>query len=1095
MSFPPPHGGQYGFPRLPSDPQILQGHQHHQHHQQQQQQQQQQAQRQVQRQAQQFQFQQYQRQFAFNNVLNNAQTYSFGSGETAYYHPAAVPPQALFDSHPHHQQQQQQQQQQQRQQQQQLLRAQRQLPPPPFLYPSRHQPSSPSLFGHNSAASTSVILPQLQPALQSPLQQTDQNSGIGTGLGIGIGLGIGPGSIAGTPTGTTSGIGTAVSAAYHRGHDGRYNAFVAPKPVPTPGLGYSYFPEDGAGRFPSLNYPRTTLPQLAPLLPAVYGEQPQESTAYPYSMTSPSPAFGRNHQYMVSSASLQQQKRHISQQQNQVQQSVQQVPHQPVQLYASPTTPHRVESQQQPPTKDYPKPLKEQQQQQLQQLLQHKSKSHEPRSEQPLSHTPEQEQIVKKPTPQSRASNPPSQRSSFPKIEVHIVKTPRETQNLQQPRSMSPVKEKKPRPKKKSLVSDPAAEDLIPPDLTIDYQTLLLSLADEYMDAAHCQGANLAASRNQNGIEEYYRLIATGLACLETVLKSRRLSPQVEAVVRLRYALIVYEETDNEFEAESALTKGNQLLDLKYTMQQLLARTLFKSNPKAALKAVDGMIQEVEVYGNNAWEYGFRFLRASLSLSSPHQQDHSAGLHNLRCISTAAQGRGDKAIVAVSNALEALAHLQFSSGSETVEQAQRCLAQARSYQLDTELANLPHLSTMLQLVDITISLFNSDSAQAASKLPSLQQTMDANLQNPNWRQDGMFFVPVASAGTVTNTHSGTILRSEKGGTIGLTMSWLSKHDLYAISYFVSAVILSGKTVHDANKAEKYLQEGLGLIADSFEDPLDIGESFARSSTRFEWKQCLRCNMLLQLILIACAKSDFAAALKNLDLLESVAEQLGDALDLVTKVMILYVRGVIHQSMGERELAITIFQDPIFDLETFTIKGIQNCVQRDIAILCALNTALLQYDPESPHSSTGILQRVEPYCHASTNQRVKAAYHIVSATIRCESSVQTKHDLHLAVNISQKTNNAQVTYLAVSYLAWKYFRGVISPQAEKNTMLAHAMAKTADNKLWRSITEELLADSLERHGKPRDAVAARRRADVIVASLPAALREVNPSYHP
>jgi hypothetical protein len=29
-------------------------------------------------------------------------------------------------------------------------------------------------------------------------------------------------------------------------------------------------------------------------------------------------------------------------------------------------------------------------------------------------------------------------------------------------------------------------------------------------------------------------------------------------------------------------------------MQQLLARMLFKSNPKAAVKTVDGMIQDVE---------------------------------------------------------------------------------------------------------------------------------------------------------------------------------------------------------------------------------------------------------------------------------------------------------------------------------------------------------------------------------------------------------------------------------------------------------------------------------------------------------------------
>jgi Cohesin loading factor len=40
----------------------------------------------------------------------------------------------------------------------------------------------------------------------------------------------------------------------------------------------------------------------------------------------------------------------------------------------------------------------------------------------------------------------------------------------------------------------------------------------------------------------------------------------------------------------------NRMLDLKYSMQHLLARMLYKSNPKAALKAVDGMIQDVEAY-------------------------------------------------------------------------------------------------------------------------------------------------------------------------------------------------------------------------------------------------------------------------------------------------------------------------------------------------------------------------------------------------------------------------------------------------------------------------------------------------------------------
>lgn len=52
-----------------------------------------------------------------------------------------------------------------------------------------------------------------------------------------------------------------------------------------------------------------------------------------------------------------------------------------------------------------------------------------------------------------------------------------------------------------------------------DYQVLLLSLADEYFDAAHSQGTVLAASRQEGDIEQYHKLIATGLCCLEVVLK------------------------------------------------------------------------------------------------------------------------------------------------------------------------------------------------------------------------------------------------------------------------------------------------------------------------------------------------------------------------------------------------------------------------------------------------------------------------------------------------------------------------------------------------------------------------------------------------
>lgn len=53
----------------------------------------------------------------------------------------------------------------------------------------------------------------------------------------------------------------------------------------------------------------------------------------------------------------------------------------------------------------------------------------------------------------------------------------------------------------------------------LDYQVLLLSLAEDYFNAAHGQGSLVALAQRGMEMESYYKLVATGLSCLETVLK------------------------------------------------------------------------------------------------------------------------------------------------------------------------------------------------------------------------------------------------------------------------------------------------------------------------------------------------------------------------------------------------------------------------------------------------------------------------------------------------------------------------------------------------------------------------------------------------
>lgn len=52
----------------------------------------------------------------------------------------------------------------------------------------------------------------------------------------------------------------------------------------------------------------------------------------------------------------------------------------------------------------------------------------------------------------------------------------------------------------------------------VDYQLLLISLADEYFLVAHGRETLDAIARGETDLQFYYKLIATGLGCLEVLL-------------------------------------------------------------------------------------------------------------------------------------------------------------------------------------------------------------------------------------------------------------------------------------------------------------------------------------------------------------------------------------------------------------------------------------------------------------------------------------------------------------------------------------------------------------------------------------------------
>ena len=343
-------------------------------------------------------------------------------------------------------------------------------------------------------------------------------------------------------------------------------------------------------------------------------------------------------------------------------------------------------------------------------------------------------------------------------------------------------------------------------------QLLLLSLAEEYIAAAHAIAPMLSLIRGQGDLEQYHQLIATGLSCMEIVLRKFRLHPRMESTLSLRYATLLFEETENTAEAEAILSKGitlcerNKLLDLKYSMQHLLARVLFKTNSRAAFKHLDSVIAEAEAYQHVVWSYALRFLRVSLSLQKASGLELLSAVQNLRAISDLSHANGDRAVFVTCATLEAMVHLR-THGLDSIEQAQRAIASARSHQLQMTSKESAQILTLLNCVDLACALLQGTPDQAEAKMTAFQALLDETGDSNSWPADGLFTVPIdVRTGDQLTGSTGNIFQMDPSTNKQcITFSWLSQRDLYALGYYLSAV-----SVHLSNKEKttEYLLQGI-----------------------------------------------------------------------------------------------------------------------------------------------------------------------------------------------------------------------------------------------------------------------------------------------
>ncbi|KAF7507038.1 hypothetical protein GJ744_010966 [Endocarpon pusillum] len=640
----------------------------------------------------------------------------------------------------------------------------------------------------------------------------------------------------------------------------------------------------------------------------------------------------------------------------------------------------------------------------------------------------------------------------------------------------------------------------------VDYQILLLSLAEEYLDAAHGTSMLTALSQGDAQLDDYYKLVSTALGCMETVLKRFRLPPLKEAQLRLRFAQTLYDETENELEAETALSKGidlcerNKLLDLKYTMQVLMSRVLHRSNAKAATKAIDGIIEDVGAYQHTAWEYAFRFLRASLSLSMPSHQDFVAAIHQLQGIADLAHRKRDQAIFAFAGITEALAHLQ-SSSPDSGNYAQRALAKARQVQLDQDVSSVPQILVLLQFVDLCCSLRQSNLEQIGQNLATMQQIMDQIVDDVSWLDDGTILLPLTSKSAQCLALNGGGIVQERDSKHVLALAWLPKKDVYTVGYLLSAVATSYKNAQGDHKAEQFIDEGLALVRSNPATSKPPAESLPSSADRANGRKVLECQFLIEKAFLLCARSEWEKARALINELHTFSNALSAPLPPDFSCLIRYLDGAVHQGSGNLTKALTIFQSPDLSLPSNSPKGTPNNIRRDIALLAAMNTILIVRSPNHPthHLLPSLISRIDPYLSTTLNKHLLSARsllisnlptttHDLLANESLSSTLLIKKHLSTALNIAKTIGNAQITAMTLSVMSAKFFKGVVGDQAEKSARAGQNMAYKSGMKLWMSVSSGMLADTLERQGKKAEAEKVKGQALRLAGMMPRSVQK-------
>ncbi|KKA27061.1 hypothetical protein TD95_002460 [Thielaviopsis punctulata] len=615
----------------------------------------------------------------------------------------------------------------------------------------------------------------------------------------------------------------------------------------------------------------------------------------------------------------------------------------------------------------------------------------------------------------------------------------------------------------------------------MDPMSLYGCIAEECLAAAHASIPMLVTASSDAPIRDYQKLIATSLTCMEATLQSGRLLPKQEARMRIRYAQILYEDTENLMEAEMTLSKGltlcdrHRMLDLKYVMQYLLLKILFQRNSKAAMVATDKDISDATATRHHQWIYAFRLLKASFYMHMGTPADVAA-IDNLRQLGSIAQNKGDFTLCAFASLLEALALLKATK-QENLDRIQECLATATKHQISQQ-HQLLQIDVLVLMVDLACSMHQKQTEVVTSKLKALQDRMDEMQSSGDWNgAASVLFIPIKRQGSLAHISEDTASIVSPGQAEGdvdyLAFSFVTRVELMVLIMTFSGIAVSLQPTTAPPKSLEFWKEAMETL-DRWESDGAVdtqpAPTMQEALRRANWRSHIRCYLLIVSGLFAATHSRWSPVQESIDRLQTVLDTKGDS---TVDILALYLRGIYLQGTGDLDEALKVFNDPRFEISTI---GGTRSTKLDIAILAALNKIWIMQHPQISRSGevSALLSILEPICMNHPDLEIQTVYNLAVATIITEppqSLSQIKTSMHASLSGSKLTHNKHCLAIALNVMRSKLFEHVMGEQALKSAKAAAAQAKRAGNLLWMSVAEGMLAQSHEVMGQMKEAAAA------------------------